>query len=468
MSVVGVVSSSTKQQGALAKSGHTPVHALLVSLVVMLSLSPRFEFPLGFYGGDLRLVDFFAPVIFAYLVFLLVRLLRELRVPVRAKLIASAAMIYILFMIVRSLRALLAVSSSGTFVDELVVRVGYSYRYFLPVLLALFVVRLISITGPRGIISVLGGILFSAVMNLTWLLLQEGLGFQKIGYSLRSTEVSMYGPALLGEGAVLNVGGYLVLMLGVGLGVAQLIKNVPSQVGWSLLWIAATIYSIRAVDSRASLVVAIALCFIFLSILLRRKTPGMDIVVFWALVAAGGVASLLSFGLFYSRISIFVIIETILDRLEAFQWPYFANLSIWDFIFGLGPGGTRLSLSAEAHSYYFGMLGDFGLVGLVAVLAFTAYGFVILGRTLSHGDSPTLTLFSVISFSGLLDVVIAGLVQDSFAPVLPISLLAVIYGSTIYLAWHSGVNLQFVPSIWFPSTKSRIMKDRVPRSSSGA
>jgi len=384
-----------------------------------ISVSPRIHLPILF-SGDFRVQDFVVIGVASALVLRDVRRMLEGRAIIR-----STALI--LFATAILLTSALSHAIQQNTLSATVVSLGMAYRLILLLLIVFTFFRLVQDHGTRGLLFASYGLMGGMFINLVFFVSQLIVGPLK-PFSFSPTTPAMYGPGLIGEGAVFNVGGYWFVALCFGVTVTIFAPSIWIR-ATALSWSFFVAFALYEVNSRASMVAAAAVLFL-VAVTFIFKALRRDWRVQLLAVGALLIGCIFLLGLLVPRAGLIKVLPAIARRWGRYSIPAIEDMTPLDHYIGRGLGGTRFMLSAETHNLYLALVGDFGLVGLAAFLLSFLAVFTVISQSFRRAEADRLMrMIAVLSFFSLLFVPVAGLVQDSHLPVLPTQLVACILGA---------------------------------------
>lgn len=390
--------------------------ALLFLLPFLISVSPRFGLPTG---GDLRIQDF---LIVAAAIWLLAPEIVDF---LKTKKIRKSLTLIIVTPVLLLISAMPTITQFGDWSAQ-VIGLGMALRFSILVLLFFVTYRLTERHGNRGITASIGGVLCGVCLNLGFLVIQQFKG-PIPPWNPANFEPSMYGPGLIGEGAVFNVGGYwfIVFALATVLAITST-RRFVTPIG--LLIALASLIAIYQVNSRASVVATFAIIFVILLALFSRDFAwGARILPFLPMLLLA--ALLFVLGLVVPRSSISNVVPSLEWRWGRFGVPAIEDMTLLEQLFGRGLGGTRAAISAETHNFYLAVFGDFGIIGGLTVLIGLVSLLIWLTWVFSEQATTPVELGLVfLSYTALFFILLGGIAQDSQLPVLPTQLIASIFG----------------------------------------
>ena len=420
------------------------------ALIFLISLGPKFN-P-GGLPGDLRFQDFtvLPIIIFWWLARDAPRLLRSgLSAFPRQSIFVGLQSITILVGLIWLCIAVL----NGALSDNFTIRIGFILRYIEIPLLAGLAGRLVLRGGNFVAKFAVLGLALGASLNLPWVIIQAALiGRQPPPLNFSSTDPSMYGPGLLGEGAVLSTGHYLMILLSAALSV--MVTTPDRRFLYFGALTAVIIFCLQlSVDSRASIVassvaILLALSFLFLARIDLESWQKALLVGFSLIGAVYLITN------FIERLSMQLVYAAFRTRTAERYVPALEAVSN-EFFLGLGPGGSRIAIDGETHNTYVLFLVDHGVVGLFLALSALVFLIWLNFRMAVYGEDTLSKFYGFFSGTALMFVPIAGLVQDSILPVNSNHLTAIIVGVSLGL-WRAQRLKEDSPGIEPSSKKSRV------------
>lgn len=296
--------------------------------------------------------------------------------------------------------------------NEVAIRLGFGLRYFELALIPVVVYRLLSSSGPLARSMELG-FWFSLGVNFLWVLVQLVSGFRGPGWSFSSEPIAIYGAAMFGEASVFGSG--QILFVYVAMLVATRMTRPTRLFGLNSFLLVVAFSLLAIVESRAS--IASSFLIVLVTVWsMAKKSPNLRDEQRAPLVVVITSVLIVVFLALNPRSGVNGVVNGVYQRWLDSYFPVIEAMS-GNPLFGLGPGGFRAVDGGESHSVYFLILGDFGLLGLCLFFAGVIYLLRKLSsdnHTLFGGPSRRLRLF--LAFF-ILNLLVAGIVQDSLLPV---------------------------------------------------
>lgn len=407
--MIKYVSRIASKAHKLLKTGPVQTkHLFLGSWALALNIGPRFE--LWGLSGDLRVQDLtFIPIALA--AYFLIDGLAVIKGNRPSDTLFVSLWVCLLGLLMAVFFAILFSNS----IWELALRVGFSVRYFELPLTAILIARIASTSIKLSVIAFTAGVLLGGVLNLTWIALQLLLDFKRPALSFSSTVPSMYGPGLVGEGGVFGTGQNLTILLAVVIGLLLVSNNFWTELLLTFGAVAIVI-GLFEVNSRTSIGSSAAIATIAIGLWIRERYH-----------AKGRPVILLSFML--PALAVFVIVWLAVPRLRPspalgalenrylnFTHPTLLAIESRE-IFGLGPGGTRHEIKGETHNMFAGVLGDFGLVGLLGIFFLTIFSLFIARQEAKGPSSRVSRFLTLMTVFLCVNYLLASLAQDALLPV---------------------------------------------------
>ena len=309
----------------------------------------------------------------------------------------------------------------------------YSLRLIELVLITLLVLGALRLAGFVGVRIYLFSTLLGGAINGVWILYQVLSADYGPLWNFTSRTERLYGAVLIGDVGPFPTGQVLLIFLA-GAVALEVWSKLPRY--WRVFQIATIVSSflgLLSVGSRVSLASAIALAALWI-VLLAKSAPGnlRALIVFLAPAILFAVALVVSMT---PRSDVQTVQDDLLLRNRSFYAPLLAILRE-HFFLGVGPGGGRLALGWETHSTYLAILVDFGIIGfglfLFAVLALSR----ICMLDFVGGREPFLRFLSAWVAISVLNMLVAGFLQDAHIPATSTHFLASILA--LYLFYRSG------------------------------
>jgi O-antigen ligase len=396
----------------------------LFLLPLTVSIGPRFEFFSDLPSAHLRVQDFVIPIVFvSVLIALVIRPGGEL-VPRR---LAKGVAVYALTVSLAAFVIILQFEET-----ELLIRLGFLYRLaVLPVIAFLVYVGLRS-QQTRGVLAVIGGFGIGTLLNFVWIYWQIAMGIQNEAWRFTSSDPWNWGVVTFGEGAPFPASQFLVVLLMVSLAGAVTVRE--PLLRFPLAWISvAVLLAIFLTGSRASVASATVISSVGLFLLLRTRILNSSVsrLVFWGGLAVSGL--FLYFFLADRRFSIAGLTEEFTARSGIWNghFEHTDGSALW----GLGPGGLRVSSDAEAHNVFVYLAGDFGVIGLIFATAALLVLLFYSGQKFLQVGPTSRRFFALFLVFITTNTIISGLAQDSLNPVVSTHMLAILFGIGLWSGW---------------------------------